>query len=409
MKSIKLRYWIISAISVFSVFISCKKDIAVTSVSLDKDIIILSVGSTETLKVEVLPTNSDIKSVTFESSNPNFATVSSSGLVTAISIGQTIIEVRTNDGGKTARCTIIVVSRGVWTQKADFPGGYRWDAVTFSIGNKGYIGTGYSRHGDWIETYYEDFWEYDPIENIWTQKADFAGGKRVYAIGFSIGNKGYIGTGSDSWWADGNYFRDFWEYDPVSNIWTQKANLRDGRWNYFSFSIGNIGYVGQSDYKSYNNFWGYDPNSNIWTKKADFAGIERGETVSFSISNKGYIGTGRSYGYCRNDFWEYDQISNIWTQKADFAGGARTSSSGFSIGEKGYIGAGCFFDGKSEQFFEYKDFWEYDPVYNIWTQKEDFSGGSREIALSFSIGNKGYIGAGINSRNSMKDFWEFNP
>src|SRR4249919_3048148 len=62
----------------------------------------------------------------------------------------------------------------------------RGSAVSFSIGNKGYIGTGDS---------YNDFWEYDPATNVWTQKADFGGKGRDWATGFSIGNKGYIGTG----------------------------------------------------------------------------------------------------------------------------------------------------------------------------------------------------------------------
>ena len=80
---------------------------------------------------------------------------------------------------------------GVWTQKADFAGGGRNGAVGFSIGNRGYIGTGVDNAGG----VRNDFWEYDPVSNIWTQKANFAGGVRTYAVGFSIGNKGYIGTG----------------------------------------------------------------------------------------------------------------------------------------------------------------------------------------------------------------------
>ena len=42
---------------------------------------------------------------------------------------------------------------------------------------------------------YKDFWEYDPATNTWTQKADFGGTTRSVAVGFSIGSKGYIGTG----------------------------------------------------------------------------------------------------------------------------------------------------------------------------------------------------------------------
>ena len=52
--------------------------------------------------------------------------------------------------------------------------------------------------------YFADFWEYDPSTNVWTQKADFGGGARSGAVGFSIGSKGYIGTGGAN---------DFWEYD----------------------------------------------------------------------------------------------------------------------------------------------------------------------------------------------------
>ena len=45
--------------------------------------------------------------------------------------------------------------------------------------------------------HYKDFWEYDPTANTWTQKADFGGTARKNAVGFSIGTKGYIGTGCD--------------------------------------------------------------------------------------------------------------------------------------------------------------------------------------------------------------------
>jgi len=44
------------------------------------------------------------------------------------------------------------------------------------------------------------------------QKPDFKGNARSSAVGFSIGNKGYIGTGFG-----GNFLyilQDFWEYDP---------------------------------------------------------------------------------------------------------------------------------------------------------------------------------------------------
>jgi N-acetylneuraminic acid mutarotase len=56
-------------------------------------------------------------------------------------------------------------------------------------------------------------------QGTWTKKADFGGGSRESGIGFSIGSKGYIGTGKNQ---GGNYTKDFWEYDPATNAWTQK-------------------------------------------------------------------------------------------------------------------------------------------------------------------------------------------
>jgi hypothetical protein len=79
-----------------------------------------------------------------------------------------------------------------------------------SIG-KGYIGTG-------LDSYYtQDFWEWDQATDTWTQKTNFAGIPRGYAVGFSIGNKGYVGTG--------RLEKDFWEFDPrgVSSVPEKKT------------------------------------------------------------------------------------------------------------------------------------------------------------------------------------------
>jgi N-acetylneuraminic acid mutarotase len=82
------------------------------------------------------------------------------------------------------------LAQDIWTQKANFGGFGREGAVGFSIGTKGYIGTGSDSIG-----YTQDFWEWDQVTNVWTQKATFAGAARANAVGFSIGTKGYIGTG----------------------------------------------------------------------------------------------------------------------------------------------------------------------------------------------------------------------
>jgi N-acetylneuraminic acid mutarotase len=100
-------------------------------------------------------------------------------------------------GGPTTFCagnnvTLSAPKGDNWNRVADFGGEGRRSAVSFSIGNKGYMGTGYSPA---TSSYKDDFWEYDPATNAWTQKANLGGRPRNGAVGFAIGNKGYIGTG----------------------------------------------------------------------------------------------------------------------------------------------------------------------------------------------------------------------
>ncbi|MCB9265435.1 MAG: hypothetical protein H6558_10450 [Lewinellaceae bacterium] len=193
----------------------------------------------------------------------------------------------------------------VWIQKADFEGEARYSAVGFSIGQKCYLGTGISGNGEKI---LKDFWEYDPLSDIWTKKADFGGGPRYYAVGFSIDQKGYIGTGLGE---NSEFKKDFWEYDPVSDSWTPLADFEGGeRTSAIGFSIGNKGYLGTGWGAGgfLNDFWEYCPETDIWVKKTNLGGTERGDAVGFSINLKGYITTGGiipAFQQPYKDFWEY--------------------------------------------------------------------------------------------------------
>jgi hypothetical protein len=88
--------------------------IPVTSVSLNKNMMSIEVGKTETLTATVAPSNATNKSITWSSSSTVVATVSPSGLVTAISSWSTIITVTTADGNKIATCAVSVGTRKVY-------------------------------------------------------------------------------------------------------------------------------------------------------------------------------------------------------------------------------------------------------------------------------------------------------
>ena len=82
--------------------------VAVTGVSLQETAEI-QVGDSLKLTPTFEPAEPSNKNVTWKSSNPSVATVSSTGLVTAVSLGNATITVTTEDGGFTASCNVKVV------------------------------------------------------------------------------------------------------------------------------------------------------------------------------------------------------------------------------------------------------------------------------------------------------------
>lgn len=287
-----------------------------------------------------------------------------------------------------------------WTHKSDFGGTARYGSTSFSIEGKGYIGLGYGVGR------LKDFWAYDPVTDTWSQVADFGGTARFFAAGFSIGSKGYVGTGND-----GIQKNDFWEYNPSTNVWTQKANFggipRDAA---VGLSIGLKGYMGTGELADafdtkLNDFWEYDPSTDIWTQKSNVGTFGRSWAAAFSIGNKGYIGTGAT-GVLSKSFLEYNPATDSWTAKANFAGSGRFGAIGCSNGTNGYIGLGDIgLAGYSN------DFWEYIPSTDLWVQRTNFGGHERTTGVAFSINDKIYAGTGnYNSgATKTKDFWEYTP
>lgn len=91
---------------------SCRKpeqprDIVVSSVSVSPASVSLTVGATQQLSVTVLPADATDKSEVWKSSAPAVASVTASGLVTALAEGSASITVTV--GGKSASCSVSVI------------------------------------------------------------------------------------------------------------------------------------------------------------------------------------------------------------------------------------------------------------------------------------------------------------
>ena len=293
-----------------------------------------------------------------------------------------------------------ILKADYWIQKADFGGTARFGVANFSIGNKGYIGLGSDAYPSYH--FLNELWEYDPSADSWTQKASFPGAARYTPIAFAIGTKGYVGVG----WNQVNSFNDLWEYDQTSNSWTQKGNfpgpLRQGG---IAIVLNSKAYAGFGVNGStlLNDFYSYNDTNDTWTPLANFSGPVRVPGFGFAINNRVYVGCGIAGGSTFfSDTWEYNPSLNTWSQKADFPGTGRYAGVYFTVNNKGYTGLG---KNASTQF---NDFYEYDPVTDFWIGKASCT--ANIIEFGFTIGSKGYAGTGLSaSLGISKQFWEYTP
>lgn len=271
-----------------------------------------------------------------------------------------------------------------WMQRADLPANGRHRAIGISIGNKGYMGMGHM-NGTGVNIVYHDWWQYDPASNSWTQKADYANGVGQYgACAFATSQFGFVGGGTA-------FTNQFYKYDPISNTWTQIANCLFSPNDQTAFGIGDKGYAIDNT-----NVACYDPTTDVWTMVSPLPVSASVWGSSWVIGNSAFVKFG-------NLLFEYKASQDTWLQRASFPGSATGGSSAFAVNGKGYIVTGY----AGSLAVVNKEVWEFNPAQNTWLQREDFEGSGRRFSCGFSIGNKGYFGLGTNGIN-FNDFWVFD-
>jgi len=298
-----------------------------------------------------------------------------------------------------------------WTRRADF-NGKRYAPYTFSINDKMYVGAG----RDSADNIYRDLWKFDPQLNTWTQMASLPAGMERHGAGaLVISGKAYIVSG----WTKNTSpleLQDVWEYNPVTDTFIRKNDLPGtftGRYEYASFTIGNKGYLGTGYGPYRKDFASYDPTTDTWTKLADIPGPARQVPSFFAIGNYGYLGFGDddSQPLYFKDFYKYDPSNNTWTTLPTFPGDARGGANCFTLNGKGYMVGGFNYPVTASPIIQ-KQVWEFNPTNNGWTQLSnlpdtiaDGCSGATSSNGYVGLGNKGITGYNSNLHNNR--FWQF--
>lgn len=111
----KKIFYLCLAAAIGTVSVACSDDdneapagVAVTSVTLDKQILEMTVGDKQQLTATVAPDNADDKTVVWSSDAPEIVEVDANGLVTAIAAGEATVTAAAS--GKVATCKVTVTA-----------------------------------------------------------------------------------------------------------------------------------------------------------------------------------------------------------------------------------------------------------------------------------------------------------
>ncbi|MBL0134281.1 MAG: IPT/TIG domain-containing protein [Chitinophagaceae bacterium] len=216
-----MRHLLLLTITVIT-FFSCKKSsetpVVINSVTPMKD----GAGAPVTILGTGFGTDSAACTVLFSGKPATIESFSDTKLIVRVPSNATNgkIEVRVKSQSVFTANDFILLS-GIWNRKSDFPGDGRANLVSFTIGNKAYVGL-----GDSNGPFYNDLYEYDASTNSWTKKANLPGPGLNRATAVAAGGKGYIICGTEP----GSIIKnDLWEYNPSSNAWTKKADFPGSR------------------------------------------------------------------------------------------------------------------------------------------------------------------------------------
>lgn len=303
-----------------------------------------------------------------------------------------------------AMLCILQLSKAQWTQMASIPINGFYGATGFSIGNKAYIIAGKDN-----SNCYNNVWEYNSVNDSWTQKANFPGTCRNDGVSFAINGKGYYGTGN-------NYTNDFWEYNPLTDSWTQKAPLPGTpRTLAIAFSVGNKGYIGSGTaytgvtFTKQKDLWEYNPTNDSWIQKNDLPLPKRTYATAVSNGNVAFFGAGLDTSFNHlSTFYEYNQVTDTWVLKTNMPAGGRVYTGSVLINNDLYITGGRnIILGQS-----FSTCFNYNKITNNWTTFPNFTGGNIEFHVALAIGNEIYIGTGTDFSGTLSvyrnDWWKYS-
>ncbi len=322
---------------------------------------------------------------------------------------------------------------GNWKNICDADAKGHSGAVCFVIDGKAYMvgGMGFRTQ----EEYYLDTWQFNPDGPAWEKCDDVPAEKgRAYGLGFSIGKKGYFGTGIGK---EGIFYKDFYEFDPYQEAGSQWVATDsfpgDAIGGGLGFTINGIGYGGCGVTKysgTSNTLYEYhqeNADGEKWSKVKNIALTKRAYGSVFIIDDRAYIIGGTSNNSYIRTFERFDPSVEtgelrLYKISSDFRYDYRKDqldrlyrerAVAFAINGRGYLIGGSGASGVGAK----SDVWEYIPYggrdnLGHWAEVTSFEGPIRYGACGFAQNGAGYVFCGQNGSSLSSyysDVWQYCP
>ena len=283
----------------------------------------------------------------------------------------------------------------------------RASAVSFVVDDKAYVFAGRDSSG----MYLNDLWCYDPATDEWTKIGASPMRARVNATACVKDDKVYIGLGfQGKHGRDTSYLRDWWEYIPATNQWTQLADYPNEYTDRATCFVGeNELYVGYGFCWNYRrDMFRYDIATNRWDSIDVGVSFQGYPTRSFggtgcTCQKRHFMGT----GYYRQslDWWaEFD--GQHWSKRSAVPGRARTLAASTATNKYIYVTAGIHYGGITTDGEVLRDIRRYNPEDDRWTYVAVLPQGLINHNC-FAIGKRVYVGLGENEDWKINDklYW----
>jgi hypothetical protein len=211
-----------------------------------------------------------------------------------------------------------------------------------------------------------DFWQYDPLTGVWTQKTDVPTGAKACKEGTSsaavkIGSDNYVYLLRGS----GTY--DFYRYNTVTDAWDTSLPTAPGGTSTKPYKNGSsITYDGNDTIYclkgSYNEFAAYSISGKNWVTKDPLPMVAPPGTKKKKVKD----GSGTAYagnvvyalkGGNTDEFWTYKTDEDKWYVATQLTAGSKKVKGGGALVVAKDVSALYAFRGNNT-----REYWKYGPI-----------------------------------------------